>query len=563
MSKNREVAAFLSEIAQILELLGDNPHRINTYVKAARLFDGMTQAVEGIPDVQVLPGVGPSLSAKIEEFLQTGKSTYLEELKSRVPAGLVEMMQLPDMGPARVKQVWTELKITTVEELEKACKENKLMLLPRMGYPVQQKILAGIERTRLRPKRYLLGQILPLVEDICSYMRGCPAALKVSEAGSVRRRKDTIRDVDVLVSSTEPFAVTSYFRRYPEFKSAEVQGDTKVSCLTNDNIQVDLRVVPPQSWGAALQYFTGSKNHNIKLRQIAKEMGMKISEYHIMNEANRRLGGEFEGDIYRMLGMEFIPPELREDQGEIEAAKAFKLPFTVDHSQIKGDLHVHTTWSDGHNTIMEMAKAAKDLGYQYISVCDHSQGLGIANGMTVERALEQVKYIQEHQSEFPVRVYAGIEVDIRADGSYDFPTSVLEQFDLVVASVHSSLNQDRDTMTKRILNALCFFAPHVLAHPTGRMLNKREGLEADWSLIMQTCASRGIAMEINAAPDRLDMNDVMARTAVGLGVSVAINTDAHNTEQLKWMRYGVDVAARGWVEEKHVINTKNRVFIMR
>jgi DNA polymerase (family 10) len=561
--KNKPVADFLMEIANLLDLKGENQFRIKTYWSAARRIEGMTQDIEELwkaDDLRSIPGVGEGLAEKIDQFLRTGTCVYYEDLKKDVPPGLLLMLKVPGLGPKRVRQIHDVLGVSSVEELEAACKSHKIAMLPRMGGTIEENIVREIQRMRERPERYLLGDILPYVGFFVDVLAVCPSVVQASVAGSIRRRKETIRDVDILCATDQPSDTLIYFagRISDRIKEIVAHGDTKLSFITKENIQIDVRAVNPRSWGAALQYFTGSKNHNIHLRSLAMEKGYKISEYDIREVATDKVcGGAEEGDIYKVLGMQYVPPEFREDQGEIAAALMHSLPKVINLGDIKGDLHVHTTWSDGHNSIEEMAIAAHKRGYQYIGIADHTQGLGIANGMKPEKAIEQILYIDRLNASgtLPIRVYAGIECDIRADGSLDYPDEILEQFDYVIASVHSSLSQSKEIMTERIVKAL--ESPHVdiLAHPTGRMLGKRDGADFDLNRVFYVARANRVAVEINSAPDRLDLSDVNARSAQRAGVQLVVNTDAHNTEQLGWIDFGVDVARRAWLESRHVFNT--------
>jgi len=561
--KNKEVAKLLNNIADLLEIKGESVFRVGAYRSAARHIEGLSEDVEILAragGLRSIPGVGESLVTKISEYLETGRSQYLEDLKSQFPQGLIELLQVPGLGPKKTKLVYEKLGVAGIEDLEKAVHERKLRDLPGMGEKTEQKIEKELERWRSRTRRYLLGEALPLAEEIADALRSCTAVQRVEPSGSIRRRKETIGDVDILASSDHPDEVITCFDALPLVKEVIAKGSTKSSVLTQQDIQVDLRVVKPESFGAALQYFTGSKEHNVKLRELAQKRGLKINEYGIFDErTGQKVGGESEEDIYRIVGLAYVPPEMREDRGEIEAAERWAadgtVPELVEISDIRGDLHVHTNWSDGLNTLEEMAAAAMARGYSYVAICDHSKSLGVAHGLSPERVLEQRALIDEANKRLaPFRIIAGIELDIRADGTLDYEDELLAQFDIVTVSIHSAMGQPREKMTERILSGLRNPYVQIFNHPTGRIIGRREPYEVDLEQVFSTAAELGVAMEINAAPDRLDLSDLAARRAKDYGIHIAINTDAHAAWHMDFMRYGVATARRAWLQKSDVLN---------
>lgn len=550
----------LFEIADLLELKGESKFRIIAYREAGRSVENLSVAVESYDTVKKLmeiPGVGESIAFKIHEFLTTGKSKYYEELKREFPAGLIEIQKVPGVGPKIAKLLYEQLKIDSIEALEKAAMEHRIQKLPRMGPKAEENILRGIQMLRSRTGRMLLGIALPAAEQVVGYLKQVKAVQQVVEAGSIRRMKETIGDIDILVASEEPGAVMKSIAALPVVKEVLATGETKASILTRDNLQIDIRVVEPASWGAALQYFTGSKEHNVKLREMASKMNLKINEYGVFQEKeSRKIAGQSEEEVYRILGLQYIPPELREDQGEIEAAKKGKLPALVKYEEIRGDLHAHSGWSDGTASIQEMAMAAKQRGYNYIAICDHSKSLGVASGLEQVEIHEQRKEIEELNNKFrDFKIISGVECNILSDGEIDFGDAELKQFDLVIAGIHSGFRQPKEQITARITAAM--ENPHVdiISHPTGRLIEKRAPYEVDVEKIFDVAVNTGTALEISASPDRLDLRDVDAKRAKEHGVALSIATDAHSVAALALMRYGVATARRAWLEAKDVLNT--------
>lgn len=566
--KNTEVAQLLRSIADILELKGDSIYRIAAYREAARNIENLQEdiAVVAREDrLRDIPGVGPSIAAKVQEYLTTGKLDYYDDLRKGVSMETVELLQVPGLGPRRAQYIYQKLHVTSLDELERAAAEHRLSQLPGIGRKTEDKLLKELHRLRQRTRRLLLSVALTAAEEVVDILRQNPAVLDIEPAGSIRRRKETIGDIDILVSSRDPSSVMDTFTTMALVKEVIARGPTRSSILTNDDLQIDIRVVDPSTYGAALQYFTGSKEHNIALRTLALNKGLTISEYGIFEvDTGKRRGGEREQDIYEVLGMQWPPPELREDRGEIEAALRGELPHLIEDNDVKGDLHIHTDWSDGTAPIVDMVETAVELGYQYIAICDHSKALGIAHGLSVDRVREQQKLIEMLNCKFaPFVILSGTEVDILKDGTIDYPNEVLKSFDLVTASVHSAFGQSREAMTARIIKALRNPYVDVLNHPTGRILLQREPYDVDLERVLQVAAETGTALEINSSPNRLDLDDIWSRRAKELGANLVINTDAHAPAQLAFMRYGVAVARRGWLEPRNVLNTRIREKLSR
>lgn len=541
-----------------MEIKDENPFKIRAYRKAAQNLEALSEDIEDLARkgrLTEIPGIGKDLAAKIMEFLSTGKITDHERLRKDIPPTLLELLSIPGVGPKKAKLFYERLGIKSIRELEEAAKKGMLAGLPGVGAKTEEKIRKGISLWRKSRERRSLGRILPLAQEIIAKLSEAPSVKKISAAGSLRRMKDTVKDLDILVVSTEPMDVMNRFVSLPFVMEVLGMGPTKSSILTNEAFQIDLRVVPEESFGAALQYFTGSKNHNIHLRQIAIKRGLKVSEYGVFKENDERVAGYTEEEVYQALGLPWIPPELREDRGEIEAALEGRLPKLIEVTDIKGDLHVHSKWSDGGHSIDELVQKALERGYQYIAITDHSKSLGVARGLDEERLLKQIEEIRDVQERYPnIKILAGIEVDILQDGSLDLPDEVLSKLDIVIASVHSAFNMSQEEMTRRILKALS--NPHVdiLGHPTGRLIEEREGYKVDIMAVIQKAKEENVALEINAFPQRLDLNDINAKIAKEMGVKLAINTDAHTWGQFDFMVFGVATARRGWLEKEDVIN---------
>ena len=557
--KNQEIARIFNEIADLLEIKGENPFRIRAYRRAAQNIEGLPKSVEETPKEELLkvPGIGQDLAGKIEEYLKTGRMQAHEELKHEIPEGLLTLLSVPGLGPKTSKLLYEKLKIKGIDDLERLASEHKLAGLPGIKEKTEENILKGIEMLKRGKERQPLGKVLPIANDILEHLKKKAPVDRIDLAGSLRRWKDTIKDIDILATSDNPKEVMKVFVHLPHVKDVLMQGTTKSTVIIHEDLQVDLRVVEKESYGAAMAYFTGSKEHNIRLREMAMKKGLKINEYGIFREKdNKKIGGEKEEDVYRTLGLPYIPPELREDQGEIDAALERRLPRLITLDDIKGDLHVHSKWSDGSHTFEQLVDAAKDYGYSYIAITDHSKGLGIARGLTGERLLEQKKEIDAINKKLKgFMIIHGVEVDIRSDGSLDISDDVLKELDIVVASIHSGFKQPRKQLTYRMVSAMKNPYVSIIAHPTGRLIGERDAYDVDMDEVLTVAKKTGTAIEINAYPLRLDINDTYAKRAKGMGIPIVIATDTHVTNQFDYMRYGISIARRGWLEKDDVLNT--------
>jgi len=557
--KNQEIAEVFNDIADLLEIKGENPFRIRAYRRAALNIEGLVRNVaETTKDELIkISGIGQDLAGKIEEYVKTGRLQFYEDLKKEVPEGLSLLLSVPSLGPKTAKLLFERLKVKDIGTLEKLAREHKLSGLPGIKEKTEENILKGIEMLKRGIERQPLGKVLPVAKDILQHLKNKAPVKNLSIAGSIRRWKDTIKDIDVLATSQDPKAVMNAFVHLPHVKDILMHGPTKSSVIIHEGLQVDLRVVEEDSFGAALAYFTGSKAHNIRLREMAVKSGLKINEYGIFRERDeKKLGGEKEEDIYRILGLPYIPPELREDSGEIEAAIEGRLPKLVELRDIKGDLHVHSKWSDGSHDFEELIDEAKKRGYEYIAITDHSKGLGIARGLSAERLMEEKKEIDAINKRLKgFRLIVGTEVDIRSSGEIDFPDEILKKMDIVVASIHSGFRQDKEQITKRLVSAIRNPYVSIIAHPTGRLIGERDPYDVDMNEVFKVAKETGTAIEINAYPLRLDLSDIYVKIAREMGVRVVISTDTHVAKQFDYMGYGVSIARRGWLEKKDVLNT--------
>ncbi|MEJ2182843.1 MAG: DNA polymerase/3'-5' exonuclease PolX [Nitrospirota bacterium] len=559
--KNREVARIFNEMAVLLEVKGENPFRVRAYRRAAQNIEGYPRAIEEASPEEILSiaGIGPDLAGKVREIAETGKLKAMEDLKKEVPGGFAAMLSVPGLGPRTAKLVLDRFGTVDLEGLEELAREHRLAGLPGVGAKTERNILKGIETLRLRSERHPLGLALPAAEDILRHLGEKAPVTRIALAGSLRRWKETVKDMDILATSPHESQVMNAFVHLPHVKEVLMKGPTKTVVVLDQDIQVDLRVVREQSFGSALCYFTGSKAHNIRLREMAVRRGLKLNEYGVFDAGDgRRLGGEREEDVYEALGLAFVPPELREDRGEVEAAQEDALPHLVQRGDIRGDLHVHTRWSDGKHSLEEVVQGARRRGFEYIAITDHSKGLGVARGLTEKRLREEVEEIEALNERLQgFRVLTGTEVDIRSDGTLDFPDRVLESLDVVVASIHSGFNQPMEKLTGRLIAAMR--NPHVdiIAHPTGRIIGERDAYEVDMEAFLEAARQTGTALEINAYPLRLDLSDTYARAARAMGIPLVISTDTHLLEHFDHMAYGVSVARRGWLEKDDVLNTKS------
>jgi DNA polymerase (family 10) len=553
-----DVARALNEIADMHDVLGDR-FRPRTYRRAARSIENSSEDLLKLMESDSLtsiPGVGKNIALKIEEFIQTGKIQHLEKLRKKVPPGVAQLLSIPDVGPRTALILHKQLGIESIDDLERAIHEHRLRPLKGMGEKTEENILRGIQLVRGGAGRMILGYALPIAARIRDYLGELPGVERMSLAGSIRRMKETIGDIDVLVTTDSPPAVAEKFVSMPWVSDVLVSGETKSSVLLEDGLQVDLRIVPDDCFGAALQYFTGSKDHNIKLREISQRCELKLSEYGLFDQDGKRVAGRTEEEIYKHLGMDYVPPELRENTGEIDAATRGELPDLVEYGDALGDFHVHTSWSDGRQGIEKVANSAREMDYDFICITDHSKTLQIAHGLKEDDILRQIDEIDRLNSEMKdgPRILAGIEVDIRSDGTLDTDDSVLGELDLVIGSIHSGFKSDERTMTSRIVDAISTGSLTILGHPTGRILGKREPYPINEDRVFEAAIDAGTMMEINAFPERLDLNDRMARRAAEAGLKLAIGTDSHDVDQMRYMQFGISVARRAWLERKHLAN---------
>jgi DNA polymerase (family X) len=558
---NRQLAETFTLIANLLEIKGEVIYKTIAYRRAAEnLMSLGREASEYWKEgkLEDIPGVGKAIGEKIDELLSTGKLQFLEKLKKEVPPTLADWLAVPSLGPKKISMIWKTLKITTLAQLEKAARAGKLGGLPGMGPKSEGAILAGIESLGRRSGRIPLGRAWPLAQEIIGVLKGVKGVKDASAAGSLRRMRSTVGDLDILVAAKDSAPVMEAFTKLGGINRVLGKGETKTSVEFNDGVRAQVWVHPPDRFGTALLYATGSKEHNVRLRELALDKDLSLSEHSFAKDKGD--GAEIlcatEEEVYKVLGLPWIPPELREDRGEIQAAKANKLPKLIEVKDIKADLQTHTTWSDGKLSVLEMAIAARKRGIKVIAFTDHSVSLGVTNGLSMERHKEQQADIETAQRELgdSIRILHASEVEIKADGSLDYPDEFLATLDLVVASLHTSLRQPRERVTERVINAIR--NPHVdiIGHPTGRLIPDREGADLDMDAILKAAAETGVALEINASPYRLDLDDVYARRAKELGIPLSINTDSHSEHDFDMLPYGVAIARRAWVEAKDVIN---------
>ncbi len=556
--KNRELADLFNRMADILEFKGENPFKISAYRKASRIIGDLTQDIEEIAEggkLKNIPGIGEGMAEKIVEYLKTGKVSKFEEVRKGISDELIAIMDIPGMGPKTLSMIHKKKGINSLSQLEKAVENGSLIGLPGIGEKKVENIKRGIQLLKQSKGRMNLGIAFPVAKRIVEPLREKAGSRKIEWAGSLRRMRENIGDIDILATGPNKEKIIHTFTHLPEVKEVLASGETKASVIVEGGIQIDLRVVEEDSYGAALQYFTGSKVHNVHLRGIAKAKGIKINEYGVF-KAEKKIGGKEEEDVYCILGMDWIEPELREDRGEIEAAQAGSLPKLVTEPEIKGDFHVHSNWSDGTSSIEEIARAAQKRGYQYVAICDHSKSLKIAHGLDESRLMmqiEEIDRVNEKMKNF--KILKGTEMDILPDGKLDLSEKVLEKLDLIVASVHSGFKQEKEKMTKRIVRALENPLVHILGHPSGRLLGARDPYEADIEEVMGAAKRYGKALEINAYFERLDLDDIRCRKAKEMGIPLAIGTDSHHLDQMWMISLGVAVARRGWLETPNILNT--------
>jgi len=558
---NKEISDILSDLADFLEIEDANPFRIRAYRNAARTISGLSHSVSELlnkgKDLTELPGIGKDLSAKIEEIHRSGKLSLLEETKRRLPPGLLQILKIQSLGPKRVKQLYKELHIKNLTDLKKAAKGPKIRNLPGFGDKTVNRILEELAR---HPSGEAARMRFDYVEDIAqplvAYLKKIPGVQKVEVAGSYRRRLETVGDLDILVNCASNAKVMDRFVEYEDVKKVLAHGPTKSSVVLRSNFQVDLRAMPKESYGAAMVYFTGSKAHNVAIRKIALQKNLKINEYGVFKK-NKQVAGESEKSVYQSIGLPYIEPELREDRGEIESALKKKFLRLVTQGQIKGDLHSHTTASDGRATLEQMAQAAKEKGYEYLAITDHTQHVTIANGLNEKQMLAHIKKIDRLNTKLKgIRLLKSAEVDILSDGSLDLPDSVLKEMDLTVCSIHYQFNLPEDKQTERIIRAMDNPYFNIMGHPTGRLILKRPAYPINMERLMQAAKDRGCFFEINAQPSRMDLNDLHCKMAKEFGIKISISTDAHATHHLDYIRFGIGMARRGGLEAKDILNTR-------
>lgn len=556
---NRTVASVFEDVADLLEMKGENSFKVRAYRRAAESVKRLEEDVTTVMHegrLTSIPNVGEGIARRIQELLMTGRLAYLDELRAEFPEGISHLMEIPGIGPKTAGRLCKELGIGSIDELEKAIGAGRVAALPRLGEKTAEKLLSSIKAVRQRDQRTPIGYAWPIARELLSVLRQLPGIKDLSSGGSLRRMRETVGDIDIVGSSEDPDASLESFIRLPFVADVLSREANRVNALIRGGVELELRLCDPSCFGTFLQRHTGSKLHNAMLEQRALGMGLRLAEEgltHIDGGATERFAGEEE--LYHRLGLQYVAPELREGTDEVEVAARGALPNLVSLSAIKGDLHMHTTWSDGLDAAETMVQAARKRGYQYVAVTDHSGGLGVAHGLTADRVREQLREIEElNQRLEGIRVLSGIEVDIKADGSLDLPDEVLAGLDIVVASVHSAMGQDEEKMTNRLLSAIANPNVDIVGHPTCRIVGGREPVRADMEAVLRAAAQAGTAMEINASPSRLDLRDELVRRCRDLGVKIAISTDAHNIDHFDFMHFGVGTARRGWCEARHVLN---------
>ncbi len=560
--KNAEIAQLFQEMAEMLAFLGENPFRVRAYTQAARTLADLETPIEAIAAqgeeaLQALPSIGPDLAAKIQEYLRTGTLQAHSKLAQQVPAGVLEVLRVPGVGPKTARLLWERLGVDSLEKLQAVLASKQVLGLPGFGEKKRQRLLENLALAETATQRRPLGAVLGQARALLEQVRAQPGVLQAEICGSFRRYRETVGDLDFLIATLTPAQVLEALVRLPGIADVEAVGENRATVFLQGGLQVDFKTVPPAAWGSGLQYLTGSKAHSIKLRTLAQKQGLKLNEYGVWR-GETRLAGEDEAGVYRALGLPWIPPPLREDNGEIEAAQAGQLPRLVQLEEVRGDLQVHSRWSDGKATLLELAQAAQKLGYAYLAVTDHSQSLKVAHGVPLEKVQARLREIRKVNEKTGGRPYllAGAEVEVAADGSLDYPEPVLRELEVVLVAVHSHFNLSRAQQTRRLLRALEHPCVHILAHPTARMLGVRKGLEADWEKIFRRAKALGKALEIDGYYDRMDLPDTLARQAGGMGVLFALSTDAHQLDHLRFMELAVGTAQRAWLEPAQILNTR-------
>lgn len=561
--ENLEIASVLEEVADLLEIKGSNPFRVRAYRNAVRTIQGLTRPVASMvaegEELTELPGIGKEMASHIRELVEWGQLTLLEEMGAEIPRSLTDLIRLDGVGPKKAKKLWESLGVTSVDELESVLPTGRVEALEGFGRKSVERIGRSIEDFRKHQGRFLLSDADILVAPLVRHLQETPGVKRVEVAGSYRRRKETVGDIDLLVLCEENEAgVMARFTEYPGALRVEAAGETRGRILLRSGLPVDIRIVPRESYGAALHYFSGSKEHNVAIRTLGVKKGLRINEYGVFREGENgaRVGGATEEEVFESVGLPWIPPLLREDRGEVEAAAEGRLPSLISVEDIRGDLQMHSTWSDGTNSIREMAEGCKARGYEYLSLTDHSQAVTVAGGLSPDRVLAQWEEIDRIREELAgIQLFRSLEVDILKDGSLDMPDEILEGLDIVLVSVHSFMSMDKTEMTERVIRAIQHPQVDILAHPTGRILNRREPYAMEVEAVLQAAAELEVAVELNAHPQRLDLHDGHVHRAKELGVKVAINTDSHSIRDLDLIRYGVDQAKRGWLEPSDVLNT--------
>ncbi len=555
--KNLIVARILNEIADLLEMQ-DVEYKPRAYRKAARTVRSLPRDIEEVKEdgqLTELPGIGKNIAKKIEEIIETGSSKYHEDLKKEFPIDFEALRSVEGLGPKTIKFLYTRLGVKDLDDLEKAARTHEIRDLAGMGEKTEQNILRNLEFARQQTGRNLLGFILPIAEKLKNELRKHATVNRVEIAGSIRRRKETVGDIDILVTTQKPKDVMDHFTGLDSVSHVVAKGEAKSTVRLKEGLESDLRVIKPESFGSALMYFTGSKETNIEMRKLALKRGLKLNEYGLF-ENGRQIAGKTEQEVFKQLGMTYIEPVLRENRGEVEAALEDRLPKLISYDDLRGDLQIHTKWSDGSNTILEMAKAAKRLGHEYLAITDHTGSLRIAGGLNEREIMKQMKEIEKINKAIEgLMILKGVEVNIKSDGQLDVKDEILRDLDIVVASIHSGFRQGREKLTERIISAMENEHVDIIAHPTGRLIQERKGYELDFEKVFETSVETGTFLEINAYPNRLDLNDMNVKRAVEAGCRLVISTDSHNADHLRYIQLGIATARRGWARKDDILNT--------